>query len=62
MEVTRRCQVKGFTCEPGEIVCLDEERAMCLTVSGRGKIISKPGEEDIMGKIRRLIEEELRVS
>ncbi len=33
---------------------------MCLMVSGRGKLIGKPGEEDIMGKIRRLIEEKLR--
>ena len=60
VEITRRCMVKGFSCEPGEVIDVCEEDAMNLAVCGRGKIISKPGEEDIMNKVRRIVEEKLR--
>ena len=60
VEIMRRCRVKGFSCEPGEIVSVDEDDAMCLAIS-RGKIIGRPPEEeDIEMKVLRLIEEKLR--
>ena len=60
VEITKRCMVKGFACEPGEVVAVCEDDAMCLTMCGRGKIISMPGEEDILEKVKRVIEEKLR--
>ena len=60
VEITRRCLVKGFPCDPGEIVSVDEDDAICLATS-RGKIIGRPPEEeDIEMKVLRLIEEKLR--
>ena len=63
VEITRRCMMKGFTCEVGEIVCVDEEGAMCLAGSGRGNIIGRPpGKESVEEKITRVVEEVLRGS
>jgi len=60
VEITRPCLVKGFPCDPGEIVSVDEDDAICLATS-RGKIIGRPPEEeDIEMKVLRLIEEKLR--
>jgi len=60
VEITRPCQVKGFSCEPGEIVSVDEQDAMCLA-SSRGRIIGRPPEqEDIRERISRVVEEMLR--
>jgi len=61
VEITRPCLVQGFYCEPGEVISVDEEDAMCLAVSSRGRIIGRPPEEeDIEMKVVRLIEEKLR--
>ena len=60
VEITRPCMVKGFPCEPGEIIAVDEDNAMCLTICVRGKIIGRPAEkEDIEMKVSRMIEEKL---
>jgi len=61
VEITRRCMVKRYPCEVGEIVSLDEEGALCLAVSGRGNIVGRPPEkESIKERITRVVEEMLR--
>ena len=61
VEIMRRCMVKQYPCEVGEMVSLDEEGAMCLAISGRGKIVARPPErESIKERITRVVEEMLR--